>query len=220
MPATDPPPLVVAAHGTASTTGLATIDRILDRLRRERPELAITRCFLDVLPPGLAEALHAYPTAVVVPALLSTGYHVQQDIPAILVEHPAARVSAHLGPDRLLSRALRDRLPTHDTGTVALVASGSRLPQAADDLAAAAADLAELIARPVRPYTLGADLPDQLRELDHPVVATYLLAEGFFFDRLNSYAAGIAPVAPVIGDHPEVARLILRRYDAEVSARL
>jgi sirohydrochlorin ferrochelatase len=45
-------------------------------------------------------------------------------------------------------------------------------------------------------------------------VATYLLAPGFFADRIrdSSLAAGAAAVSPVLGASPEVADVVVHRY--------
>ncbi|SDI76865.1 Sirohydrochlorin ferrochelatase [Frankineae bacterium MT45] len=218
------PPLVAAAHGTASLAGQATIRRLVDLIRSERPELTVSLCFLDVLQPDLEGTLTQHPDAIVVPLLLSTGYHVRTDIPAIVAKYPQVRVTPQLGPERALSQALLTRLqqtkPPVAPRSIALVAGGSTVAEAADDLAAAAADLAELTGLPVQGLTLGDGLTAAVAALDQPAVATYLLAEGFFFTRLQTLCSGLAPVAPVIGAHPEVASLVLRRYDDEVSARL
>ncbi|SOD71643.1 sirohydrochlorin ferrochelatase [Jatrophihabitans sp. GAS493] len=218
------PTLVAAAHGTASLAGQATIRRLVDLILTQRPDLGLSLCFLDVLQPDLESTLAEHPEAVVVPMLLSTGYHVLKDIPAIVAGHPGVSVTGHLGPDRGLSQALSTRLQQAETSqsprSIALVAGGSTIPAAADDLTAAAADLEAVTGLPVHGLTLGEGLAAAVAALDQPVVATYLLAEGFFFTRLQAVCSGLAPVAPVIGAHPEVASLVLRRYDAEVSARL
>jgi sirohydrochlorin ferrochelatase len=46
------------------------------------------------------------------------------------------------------------------------------------------------------------------------VVASYLLAPGLFADRIRdaSLAAGAAAVSPVLGASPEVADVVLDRY--------
>jgi sirohydrochlorin ferrochelatase len=46
------------------------------------------------------------------------------------------------------------------------------------------------------------------------VVASYLLAPGLFADRIRdaSLAAGAAAVAPVLGASPEMADVVLDRY--------
>ncbi|WP_322973235.1 CbiX/SirB N-terminal domain-containing protein, partial [Peterkaempfera griseoplana] len=52
-------------------------------------------------------------------------------------------------------------------------------------------------------------------------VAPYLLAPGLLPDRIAAAAgaAGADVVAPVLGPAPEVARLLLRRYDSARTAR-
>src|SRR4051812_9619976 len=100
-----PARLLAVAHGTASPDGAATTARLLDAVRAARPDVAVDLCFLDVATPLLADALDERPT-VVVPVLLSTGYHVQTDIPATTAARPNVRVARHLGPDALLVDAL------------------------------------------------------------------------------------------------------------------
>ena len=212
-------PLIAAAHGTRSAAGLATTRRLIDLVRAERPGLAVDLCFLDILEPSLGERLdgRAGP-AVVVPVLLSTGYHVGDDIPSIVAHHPQVRVARHLGPDRVLSNVLRDRLISAGADradNVVLVASPSRRPDAAEDVAAAAADLAEVLARPVRVQALDDSLPAAIAGLPGTVaIASYLLAEGAFHDALLELAAPTVVVADPLGAHPAVARLILARYDS------
>ena len=50
-------------------------------------------------------------------------------------------------------------------------------------------------------------------------VASYLLAEGRFHDRLLAAAAGLASVAAPIGSHPDLVRLVLARYESAATAR-
>lgn len=234
-----PRTLVAAAHGTASIPGQETIAALIDEIQKLRPDLPIRLCFLDVLAPALGDVLASEPDAVVVPMLLCTGYHVLQDIPAIARFYPDVSVTPHLGPHRALSQALADRLSELELadgsalntdsasakdGTkvraIALIAGGSSVAAATEDLAAAAVDLAELTGHEVYPLTIGDALPDQLAELQVSAVATYLLAEGYFFHRLKTIVGPHAPVSPVIGAHPEVAKLILQRYDDALSATL
>ena len=188
-------PLIAAAHGTRSAAGLATTRRLIDLVRAERPGLAVDLCFLDILEPSLGERLDGLTgPAVVVPVLLSTGYHVGDDIPSIVAQHPQVRVARHLGPDRVLSNVLRDRLISAGADradNVVLVASPSRRPDAAEDVAAAAADLAEVLARPVLVQALDDSLPAAIAGLPGTVaIASYLLAEGAFHDAL----LGLEPI--------------------------
>jgi sirohydrochlorin ferrochelatase len=212
-------PLIAAAHGTRSAAGLATIGRLIDQVRTRRPGLSVALCFLDVLEPSLGERLaEVGAPAVVVPVLLSTGYHVAEDIPSIVAGHPQVRVARHLGPHRLLSYALRDRLieaGAGDADGVALVASPSQRRDAVGDVAAAAADLAEVLARPVQVAPLDDSLPAALARMPgRSAVASYLLAEGAFHDTLRELADAHAVVADPLGAHPSIAELILERYDA------
>ncbi len=101
--------LLVVAHGTASAAGSATTARLVAAIAAARPQTAVEVCFLDVAAPRLRDALDDRPT-VVVPLLLSTGYHVQTDIPQAVAGRAHIRVAAHLGPDPLLADALADRL--------------------------------------------------------------------------------------------------------------
>ncbi len=103
--------LLVAAHGTRSAAGIATIGRLVEAVRAARPGLTVEVGYLDVATPTLSEALDAVAGPVVVlPLLLSAGYHVLQDIPSLVAGRPGARVARHLGPDRLVLDAVHDRL--------------------------------------------------------------------------------------------------------------
>ncbi|MGX1273047.1 sirohydrochlorin ferrochelatase [Streptomyces phaeoluteigriseus] len=74
----------------------------------------------------------------------------------------------------------------------------------------------------VRPAFASASLPrteDAVRELRElgcstVAVAPYVLAPGFLPDRIARGAAGADVLAEVLGPSPEVARVLLERYDA------
>jgi sirohydrochlorin ferrochelatase len=209
------PRLLVVAHGTASPDGSATTARLVDAIRTARPQIAVDLCFLDVVTPRLPDALDERPT-VLVPLLLSTGYHVQSDIPAAIAPYPNVRVARHLGPHPLLVDALVDRLGPIAAGeSAALVGAGSSRPEAADELAETGRLLAARLDRPVLVRTLGDDVRSALEALAQPVrVATYLLAEGQFVTSLREAASGLGTVAPPLGVHPALVRLVWERYDA------
>jgi sirohydrochlorin ferrochelatase len=212
------PRLVVVAHGTASTTGSATTARLVDTIRAARPDVAVDLCFLDVVEPRLSDALDDQPT-VVVPLLLSTGFHVQTDIPAAVARYPQARVARHLGPHPLLADVLVDRLPAAPPeGSVVLVGAGSRRPEARVELGEMADLLGRRVAATVSVLTLGDDVRAALEQLPGPVrVATYLLTEGQFVDSLRAAADGIGTVADPLGVHPALVRLVWERFDAVLS---
>jgi sirohydrochlorin ferrochelatase len=161
----------------------------------------------------LPEALTALPgPTVLVPLLLSTGYHVQTDIPAAVAGRADVRIARHLGPHPLLTDALMDRLPSGPADVV-LVGSGSSRPEAAGELAAAAALLGDRLGRAVPVLTMGDDLRARLSQLAPVRVATYLLAEGRFVDVLRDAATDLAAVADPIGVHPALVELVWTRYD-------
>lgn len=213
------PRLLVAAHGTASAAGRATTAALVAAVADTLPGVAVSAGFLDVVGPSLAEALAAAPgPTVVVPLLLSTGYHVQADIPAVVAARPGTRVSAHLGPHPLIVDALAGRLAAATTtgpppASVALVGVGSSRPEARPELEAAARGLRSRLGRTVTALTLVEDVPARLAALAPPVVVVpYLLAEGVFLDRLRAAAHGVATVAAPLGAHPDLVALVGVRY--------
>ena len=205
--------LLVVAHGTRSPSGRATVGRILAAVAAARPTITVELAYLDVLSPTLPMKLDDRPT-VVVPLLLSTGYHVQTDIPDAVAAFPATTVTPHLGPDDLLVDALSDRLGPAPDGSVALVGAGSTRTGATAELAETGRRLAVRTGRPVTVLTMSDDLGAGLQALAPPVrAATYLLAGGYFVDTLRRAAEGVATVAEPIGAHPAVVELVWRRYD-------
>jgi sirohydrochlorin ferrochelatase len=215
------PVLLIAAHGTRSTAGLATTSRLVDAVRATRPSLPVELCFLDVLGPSLREALDRLGArdVVVVPLLLSAGYHVTTDIPRVVAGRPSVRVARHLGPDPLVIEAVADRLAEVSDGSASavLAAVGSSRESARDEVRTGAAQLAARIGRPVAVLPLEDEVRAVLTSLPPPVaVATYLLAEGDFLDKVRAAANGIAAVAEPIDGHPALVRLVLSRYDDAV----
>jgi sirohydrochlorin ferrochelatase len=194
------------------------------------PALDVRVAFVQHAHPSLAEALAtAGNQAVVVPLLLSTGYHLTADIRGA-ARAAGAPVAGPLGPDPQLAEALADRLA--ETGRPAgtptvLAAAGSADPAAAADVARQAALLADRLAEPVVPAFAAAGQPSVPRVVaalhastGRPVcVATYLLSPGQFHDRLRQAAA--TWISAPLTDHPAVARLVLDRFSAaRLTARI
>ncbi len=214
------PVLVLAMHGTASPAGAATTERIAAAVQAARPSTAVRLCYLDVAAPRLAEVLASLGgPAVVVPGLLSTGYHVQTDIPTVVATYPEVRTAAHLGPDPLVIDALVEQLAETPGGaSLALVGVGSSRPDAYTELAAAGRLLGERLGRRVHVDTVASGLKNRLRTMRAPVqVATYLLAEGQFADAVQDAVAGIGVATAPIGAHPALVRLVWARYDAALA---
>ena len=195
--------------------------------------MTVQLCFLDVARPALGEVLRTLaapggpaepepPPVTVVPLLLSTGYHVQSDIPAAVAPYPSVRLARHLGPHGLLADVLADRLAaatgSSRAASTVLVGAGSSRPEATAELYTAAGLLAERLRRPVSMLSMADDLPAALSELAGPVhVATYLLAEGQFVSTLRAAARAVRRhpviVAEPLGVHPALVDLVWERYD-------
>ena len=216
MPAT----LLIAAHGTRSAEGAATTRALVAEVAAARPGVPVRLCFLDVAEPALAPALDALADrrVIVVPLLLSAGYHVRTDIPAVVAGRPAVAVAPHLGPDPAILAAVQDRLaavaPPAPAGTL-LAAIASSRSSARAEVDRAAAGLAERLGREVAVLPLGPDTAARLAELPAPVeIATYLLAEGGFLATLRAAVAGRGVIADPIGVHPALVGLVWTRYDS------
>jgi sirohydrochlorin ferrochelatase len=216
----EPPTLVLAAHGTRSPAGALTTARLVAAIASARPSVPVQLCFLDVASPSLREALDAATDPlVVVPLLLSAGFHVTRDIPELVAGRAGVRVAAHLGPAPLIVEALLDRLPSTQSdapvGSTLLARVGSTYAGAGADFAAARAQLAERLGREVAELRLDGSARTTVAALPAPVeIASYLLAEGEFLTRLRDEVAGLAVVADPIGAHPALVQLVWERYDS------
>ncbi len=182
--------------------------------------------WIELVEPDVRTALAALPPGrrvVVVPLLLSSGYHDRVDIPAaVAAARPDAARAAVLGPDPLLAGALADRLAEagrRPGDAVVLAAAGSADPDAVAAVHAQAALLADVLDAPVTAAFGSAAEPDVATAVaaarpGRVAIAPYLLAPGFFADRLAE--AGADVLAAPLGAHPAVIELARRRY-AEAS---
>ena len=216
MPAT----LLVAAHGTRSPAGSATTRALVSALAADRPDVPVSLCFLDVASPSLAQALDslAGTPVVVVPLLLSAGYHVRTDIPAVVAGRSGVRVARHLGPDPLIVDAVAGRLAAAGggvPGTTLLAAIASSRSSARAEVDEAAALLAERLGLAVTVLPLVGDVSGALAAFPEPLaIASYLLAEGDFLTALRAAVIGRGVVADPIGVHPALVSLVWSRYDS------
>ncbi len=211
--------MVAVAHGTRSHDGIAEIQRLGELVRQARPDVRVELCWLELASPLLRDVLAEIDgPVVVVPLLLSTGYHVKTDITSVVGRRPDTAVAGQLGPEPRLTGVVRERLLASCAESahaeVVLFASGSSDPEAAENLAEVAAQLERSTGVPVHPRFLPDSgwrdgVPDGAR------VANYLLAPGYFNDQLQSFGRqlGSSCIAAPIGAHPAVAAVALDRYD-------
>lgn len=85
-------PLVLLAHGTASAVGREVVYAVGRAVAQRLPQVSTNVGFVDVCEPSADQVLGAYPDAVVVPYLLTSGFHVRSDIPDV-VERQGGRAS-------------------------------------------------------------------------------------------------------------------------------
>ncbi|WP_404829439.1 sirohydrochlorin chelatase [Streptomyces albicerus] len=228
-----PPALVLVGHGSRDPRALSTIRTLMDRIRELRPDLPVHLGHIELNEPLLPDTLATLGTgdAVLVPLLLSRGYHVKQDIPeAAAAAQARTRIAGPLGPHPLLVETLYERLVEAGWRTrlgdaerrasgIVLAAAGSRDPDAAVDTRRTAKLLAERLGVPVVPAYASAaapTVPHAVRALAargrHRVaVASYFTAPGRFSTECAAAAPWIA--AAPLGAHPAMARLVLHRYD-------
>lgn len=215
---------VLVAHGTRKGTGVAMIEALASEVGvlLGRP---VPTAFVDVLGPTPAEVLAGLPggPAVVVPAFLSSGYHVHVDIPAGVAAsgHLDVTVTPALGPSVEIIRVLTDRLLEsgwQPGDSVVLGAAGTTDARALSDLRRTAAMLSaalggrvELAYAVTGTHWVGdAVAALRARGAGRVVVASYLLADGLFQDRLRGCGADL--VTEPLGGHPGIARLIASRF--------
>lgn len=206
--------LVLAAHGSTDPRYQEFTERIAAAVRRRLPGVDVRLTYLAHLHPQLGDV--GRPGDVVVPLLLSTGFHARVDIPRLV---PDARVSEPLGPDRRLAIGCADRLRQIgrlrlDGRPVVLAAAGSSDPDAAAAVAETARQLSGLIDCAVRPAYVSAGTPQLETVVEGAgAVVGYLLAPGSFADTIAALAtrAGVPVTAP-LGDHPSVSEVIADRF--------
>ncbi len=225
------PALLACAHGTGSPAGRRAIAELRLGVSRLRPGTTALAAHVDVQKPDLAGALRKLAEqqrrTVVVPLLLSAGYHVHHDI-ARAVDGVTSVAAQALGPDPVLAQVLVDRLVAAGAepgGRLVLAAAGSSDPRAGRDVEEVTGQLGRLwggavvtaylsAARPTVPEALAAATAEGTADL---AVASYLLAPGFFADRLARTVAecapGVALSAPLAPDD-RLAQVVLDRYDA------
>jgi sirohydrochlorin ferrochelatase len=246
------PILIACSHGTSSPAGAAEVNALRDGIAALRPGLDVREAYVDVQAPELPAVVAGLPageTAVVVPLLLSVGYHVKVDIARAVRSRPDTLAAAPLGPDPRLAALLDARLReagVTDNDAVVLAAAGSSDPSAARNVEELAGQLRALrpnrivagygaSAKPSVPEAVaalreeaaireeaggGAGAGQSAGAVDlggRVVIASYLLAPGFFHDQLAKAGADLvtAPLLPA----PVLAGIALERYDAALAAR-
>ena len=218
--------LILVAHGTRRPGGVAMIGDLAAQVS-SLLDRTVQLAFVDVLGPTPSELLSSVAAgnrrAIVVPAFLSRGYHVRTDLPAHVAAsgHPNVIVTPALGPSGEIARIVAQQLVKsgwHPGDSVILAAAGTSDPRARSDLYTTATLLSALTGSRVSlgfaatgdPHVHEAVANARRRGARRVVVASYLLADGLFQQRLR--ASGADLVTEVLGTHAGLARLIANRF--------
>lgn len=243
------PPLLAVAHGSRDPRAAAAVEALLVEVRRRRPGVAVSAAYLDHAFPTVSQALDTLTGSgeevdeevVVLPLLLTAAYHSKTDLPDLLGtamrRRPGLRVhyGDTLGPHDGLLAGMERRLagsgvrPRDPDTAVVLAAAGSSEPYACRAVARMARAWARRGWWAVSPAYASAAPPTPaeavLRLRDdgarRVAVASYLLSPGYFADtvREGALAAGAAAVSPALGPAPEVADVVMQRYDEALRHR-
>lgn len=222
------PVLVGCSHGTDSPTGRAVVRGLLDDVRGLLPGVEVVEAFVDVQEPQIDEVLAgltaAGRTAVVVPLLLSAGFHTRVDIGrAVRAADGRAVATGTLGPHPLLAELLDHRLraagadPRHDA--VVLAGAGSSDARSAQDVGETArllADAGGWVVSTGFATAAAPALPDAVARARasgrRVIAASYVLAPGYFARVVERCGADL--VTPPLGPDPRLARIVAERYVA------
>jgi len=244
---TPAPVLLATSHGTSDPAGQRAVLALVTAVTSAAPELTVVGGYVDVQSPDVPTCLtdiaaghngtdagdRAVRPVVIVPLLLSAGYHVRVDLAEAAAEaSQPVRVTGALGPDLRLARILADRL--HEIGLaptdrVVLAAAGSTDANAVADCHTVGDQLAAVLGREVtvgfisaaQPRLADAVLAARVGAPARVVVATYLLAPGYFAG-LAADCGADAVSAPLLvdGEVPprELVDVVIDRYTS--AARL
>jgi sirohydrochlorin ferrochelatase len=223
--------LVAVTHGEPSAANRAAIMRLVDGVAEARPDADVSITFVDAqhrdVATALAESVND-PEAIIVPLVLSAGFHVRTGLSRGIdrLAGAGASLAAPLGPDDRLVEVLADRLGAVERdATIVLAAAGSNDPRAVRECFETARRLGARLGRPVTVGFIAAAIPrlpdaiEMLRAV-HPgtrvVVATYLLAPGTFYDAVLLAGGDVVTEPLMQADAPAprpLVELVLDRVD-------
>lgn len=223
-----PTTLVLVAHGTSDPSGRQTVRDLRSQVAALLPDVRVIDAYVDVQDPQLSDVVKTLGRqevrAVLVPVLLSTGYHMEVDVERAAEISPLIAAAPALGPHPVLADILLDRLDQAGAppdAPVVLAAAGSSRPEAAVAVREVAAQLGAHRAGPVIAGFAAASTPsvrealvDQGRSGDDVWVASYLLGHGFFHTMLSKLGV---PVTEPLGADPRIARLVAERFEAQLA---
>ena len=228
------PVLIACGHGTRSGAGRAAVSALIGELALAMDGRAeVVEAYVDVHGPELPDVVQRVAGSgardvVVVPLLLSAGFHVKVDMAGAVAAYARARVAPAMGPDARLTDLLEERLREAGAAPEDQILMGAAGSSDADAVADVEGQ-AELLRAgwPTLRLAYGASARPRLGcesarvRLEHPsqrlVGLSYLLAPGFFHGRVEKCGAD-AVTRPLIEPDREVdhrlVELLAARFDA------
>jgi sirohydrochlorin ferrochelatase len=218
--------VILLGHGSPDLRAAAGLRRLASSVQERLDGVRVEPAFLDHNIPDLSDACRwlvedGHTDAVVVPAFLSTAFHVRSDVPGAVA---AARAESGitlttaeaLGPDPSLLAAIEGELPARRPVVLAAAGTTDTRAQAALDRVARrwsttrGTEVAVAYASIAAPDVVSAieDLRDRTGQ--EPAVASFVLFDGVLPDRIRT-AAGVLACSPPLGDLPETADLVVAR---------
>lgn len=215
MSKTRAPALLGVSHGTSNSLGQRAVQSLGAAVASAAADRGLSTHarlgHVDVQAPDVKTLLGALDDgqpAVIVPLLLSAGYHVRVDLQQEIVEDfdagRSVSISGALGPDERLTDLLARRLDHAGVDTrhdvVLLGAAGSSDRGAQADCREAAARLSTRLGTAVTAAFLSFAEPTVTEAIaaardQHPgsrvVIASYLLAPGYFHTKLGRSGADV-----------------------------
>lgn len=216
------PPLVMVAHGSRREEARHSIDRLRDLVVAIRPGLQVFASYIELCDPLFPSILRELSqSAIIVPLLLTHGFHLATDVRAVAYEN-GFETSEPLGPDSKLIDLLNLRLKqagTPDDASIILAAAGSKDKASNKDVELVAQALSRLRGVTVKVGFIGSAMPnffEVARKIQdrNIAVSPYLLSPGKFSESLAN--CGMPWIAEPLGIHQLIAQLILDRYDHTV----
>lgn len=224
--------LIACSHGTGDPDGQSAIRTLIDDVRSVLPDVRVAAAVVDVEQPRL-DVVIAHEAqlddVIVVPLLLSVGYHTAVDISRAVKAHAGALQADPLGTHPLIADVLVDRLAEAlpdgwmPGDHVVLAAAGSSNPVAMTEVETVAARLRSLIpagvsvgyASAAAPRITDAVVAARRSGAVRVIAASHVLAPGFFAGLVDRSGADIVslPLAPDV----RIAQVIMERYRATLA---
>ncbi len=228
--------LVCCAHGTADPVGQSVVSALVQAVRTARPSVDVRPAFVDVQYPRVGTVVadacsdESVERVVVVPLLLSGGFHVHVDIAEGVAGQAKAVAAPALGPDSRLAGLLVERCVDASAragDAVVVAAAGSSDSRAVEDVHAMADHVRGIWHGPVT-LGFGSSATPTVEEgvskarawASRVVVASYLLAPGYFHAALTRTGGDVVTAPLAYAGTDGVARIdrrlveiVLDRYD-------